>query len=87
MEDQKVDELLNLAMEATEEEREKSIDLETGYDARDKTWELIVRYTGSLDEVYAMNDIPIYSEVCPTFITIISFAFLPLPVTTFVFQQ
>jgi hypothetical protein len=27
----------------------------------------------SLDEVYAMNDIPIYSEVCPTFITIISF--------------
>ncbi len=55
MEDQKVDELLNLAMEATEEEREKSIDLETGYDARDKTWELIVRYTGSLDEVYAMG--------------------------------
>lgn len=55
MEDQKVDELLNLAMDATQEEREKSIDLETGYDARDKTWELIVRHTGSLDEVYAMG--------------------------------
>ena len=55
MEDQKVDELLNLAMDATEEEREKSIDLETGYDSRERTWELIVRYTGDLQAVYDMG--------------------------------
>lgn len=55
MEDQKLENLLNLALDATEEEREKSADLETGYNAAEKTWELIVRYSGSLQEILALG--------------------------------
>ncbi|MDO4329804.1 MAG: S8 family peptidase [Lachnospiraceae bacterium] len=55
MEDQKLENLLNLALDATEEEREKSADLEIGYDAAEKTWELIVRYSGSLQEILALG--------------------------------
>jgi len=55
MEDQKMENLLNLAVDATPEEREKSLDLETGYDPREKTWEVIVRYSGSLEEVFALG--------------------------------
>lgn len=55
VEDQKLENLLNLALDATEEEREKSADLETGYNAAEKTWELIVRYSGSLQEILALG--------------------------------
>ncbi len=55
MEDQKMENLLNLAVDATPEEREKSLDLETGYDPQEKTWEVIVRYSGSLEEVFALG--------------------------------
>lgn len=48
---QKVENLLNLAIDATEEEREKSQRLAVGYHPIEKTWELIVKYSGSLDEV------------------------------------
>ena len=47
--DQKIENQLNLALEATEEERKKSLVLETGYDPEEKTWELIVKYSGDLD--------------------------------------
>lgn len=50
MEDQKIENLLNLAAEATQEERERSGSLEVGYDPLMKTWEVIVRYSGSLQE-------------------------------------
>lgn len=46
MQDQKVDNLLNLALEATAEEREKSLQLNVGYDGEDNTWEVIVKYSG-----------------------------------------
>ena len=49
MDDQKIENQLNLALEATEEERKKSLVLETGYDPEEKTWELIVKYSGNLD--------------------------------------
>lgn len=55
MEDQKLENLLNLALDATEEERERSVDLETGYDAAEQIWELIVRYSGSLQEVLELG--------------------------------
>lgn len=55
MEDQKLESLLNLALDATQEEREKSPNLEIGYEKAEKTWELIVRYSGSLQEVYALG--------------------------------
>ena len=49
MADQKLENLLNLSLQATKEEREKSEELGIGYDPEQNTWELIVRYTGSLD--------------------------------------
>ena len=50
MDDQKIENLLNLSMDATQEEREKSPVLETGYDEEDDTWEVIVRFSGNLEE-------------------------------------
>lgn len=51
MNDQKIENQLNLALEATEREREKSVTLETGYNREDRTWELIVKYTGDLEKL------------------------------------
>ena len=51
MENQKRENLLNLALDATEEERLKSVNLNVGYDPGEKTWELIVRYNGSLESL------------------------------------
>lgn len=49
MADQKLENLLNISLQATKEEREKSEELGIGYDPEQNTWELIVRYTGGLD--------------------------------------
>ncbi len=43
--------LLNLALDATEQELEKSPELEAGYDSIQNTWELIVRHTSNLDNL------------------------------------
>ncbi len=51
MQSQKVENLLNLAMDATPEEREKSSELEVGYDPEEQEWELIIKYAGDLAEV------------------------------------
>ena len=51
MDNQKRENLLNLALDATEEERLKSVNLNVGYDPGEKTWELIVRYHGSLESL------------------------------------
>ena len=45
MEDQKIDNLLNLAMDATPEERRKSENLNVGYDATTRLWDVIVKYS------------------------------------------
>ncbi len=44
----KLENMLNLALDATEEEREKSLNLNIGFDQEEKTWELIVKYSGDL---------------------------------------
>lgn len=49
MADQKLENLLNISLQATKEERERSEELGIGYDPEQNTWELVVRYTGSLD--------------------------------------
>lgn len=49
MADQKVENLLNLALDATEEERDKSLELNVGYNPIERQWDLIVKYSGSLD--------------------------------------
>ena len=46
MPDQKLDNLLNLAMDATPQEREKSENLTVGYDSSTKVWDVIVKYSG-----------------------------------------
>lgn len=48
MNDQKIENLLNLALEATPEEREESLRLSEGYDKTEQTWDLIVKYNGDL---------------------------------------
>ncbi len=53
MQSQKLTAQLNLALNLTEEERNKSISLEVGYDAASREWELIVRYINELDTVAA----------------------------------
>lgn len=47
--DQKIENLLNLALDASQEERQKSQILEVGYDAQDQMWEVIIRYNGKFD--------------------------------------
>ncbi|MBQ8802484.1 MAG: S8 family serine peptidase [Tyzzerella sp.] len=49
MADQKLENVLNLALDATEEERDKSLELNVGYDPIAREWDLIVKYSGSLD--------------------------------------
>ena len=44
MENQKIGNLLNLAMESTEKEREESLELNVGYEAEDERWNVIVKY-------------------------------------------
>lgn len=51
MNDQKIENLLNLALEATPEEFENSLRLSEGYDRADNTWDLIVKYNGELSEL------------------------------------
>jgi len=55
MPDQKLENVLNLALDATEEERDKSLELNVGYNPIDREWDLIVKYSGSLDCVRALG--------------------------------
>jgi subtilisin family serine protease len=48
MDNSKLENMLNLALDATEEEREKSLNLDVGFDREEKTWELIVKYSGDI---------------------------------------
>ena len=49
MNNPKADNQLNLALDATMAERDKSMDLNVGYDPADRQWDLIVKYSGSPD--------------------------------------
>ena len=46
---QKIENILNLALEATPEERARSTELDVGYDAGERAWDLIIKYSGGLD--------------------------------------
>lgn len=52
---QKLDNQLNLALSLTEEERANSAELSAGFDPLGRTWELIVKYSGSLETVRGMG--------------------------------
>ena len=51
---QKAENLLNLALDATEAEREKSLELDVGYNPIDREWDLIIKYSGTLEMVRAL---------------------------------
>ncbi len=55
MQSQKIENLLNLARSATAQEREKSLELDVGYDPIDRSWDLIVKYSGDLSEIRALG--------------------------------
>ena len=45
----KIENILNLALDATREEREKSLNLDVGYDVADDSWEVIVKFFGTTE--------------------------------------
>ena len=49
MEDQKAENLLNLALSVPEETRERTEELNVGYNRAERTWEIIVKYHGDLE--------------------------------------
>ena len=51
MDSQKNENLLNLALSTPVSERERSLELNVGFDTEEKTWEVIVKYHGSLQEL------------------------------------
>jgi len=52
---QKLEDILNLALETPEEVRQQTESLNVGFDTVARTWELIVKYQGSLEELTALN--------------------------------
>lgn len=51
MNDQKIENLLNLALQATPSERMRSPQLSSGFDPKSQRWEVIVLYQGNLDSL------------------------------------
>ncbi|MDE6749919.1 MAG: S8 family serine peptidase [Lachnospiraceae bacterium] len=50
MASQKFENLLNLALETPMDERDKSLELNIGYEQEDNTWEIIIKYHGNLQQ-------------------------------------
>lgn len=50
MASQKFENLLNLALETPTDERDKSLELNIGYEQEDNTWEIIIKYHGNLQQ-------------------------------------
>ena len=48
MESQKIENTLNLSLDATNKEKEKSLNLGVGYDSQNNRWEVIVKYSGDI---------------------------------------
>lgn len=55
MPNQKLENMLSLALDATETERQKSLELDVGYDSIEREWDLIVKYSGNLDDIRALG--------------------------------
>ena len=48
---EKIENLLNLAMDATPEERAKSLNLNVGYDTESASWEVVVKFFGTKEQL------------------------------------
>lgn len=55
MQDQKLENLLNLALSATPEERAKSGNLNVGYNPEEQSWDVIVKYSGDISGLAAVG--------------------------------
>ncbi|MBQ8596375.1 MAG: peptidase S8, partial [Lachnospiraceae bacterium] len=51
MANQKLENLLELALEIGDEQRERSEQLNVGFSEEDRTWELIVKYNGDIERL------------------------------------
>lgn len=60
MADQKIENLLELSVDVSEETREKSENLSAGYNEEENTWQVIFRYSGDLS-----NFVGVYERVTP----------------------
>jgi subtilisin family serine protease len=56
MNNEKIENLLNVSLSVSEDERERSAILDTGYSKEEKSWELIIRYSRNLEEVRALSE-------------------------------
>ena len=63
MPNEKMENLLNLALAATQEEREKSLELDIGYDSAEQTWEVIVKFVGTTAVSYTHLTLPTICSV------------------------
>lgn len=55
MQDQKMENMLNLALSATQEELERSENLAVGYDPKERTWQVIVKHSRPLTGLEEMG--------------------------------
>lgn len=55
MDSQKYENMLNLALDVTEEVRENSGTLDVGFNALENTWEVIIRYSGDIEFLRTYN--------------------------------
>lgn len=60
MTNQKRENLLNLALDATPEERQRSLSLNVGYDSQTRLWEVVVQYRGNLDRLEELGILVTY---------------------------
>lgn len=51
MPNEKIENQLNLALDATPEEREKSLDLDVGFEPETRTWEVIIKFSGTAEQL------------------------------------
>lgn len=54
MNSEKIENMLNLALDATNEEREKSLELDVGFDTSERTWEVIIKSGGTIEQLQAL---------------------------------
>ena len=62
MYDQKLENLLNLSLSVTQEERMQSQELSAGFDEQEDVWTLILKYHGDIDTIRdkVITAIPLY---------------------------
>lgn len=60
MSDQKLENMLELSLASNENQREKSENLNVGYDPLTKRWELIIKYSGELTLPDCISVLPLY---------------------------